>query len=981
MSAIASHKVNDVSEFFDTDYKSVSVLVGLDGLLNAHLISVYKQANQDQWKFKLRNADKIQWLYFKEYFSVKLLAQSYAFGTAKNNSDLDMMWKVLKEAMIQAATRNFGDLLNFDHLVKVWVFINEVEVFEVTGMIFKSVSSANLIKSKYYESKLAEDNDIRKTINCHIKNFCSDKEQIIKSILKYPFCKIVLDHLVIENKIVIGPKKIKLKNTHKFEDSLPGGLSATTLRKKFDKTAISTPEELAPTNKSTVAESESIGANHLGFTKSLFKHYSESAFNFYVNKRIAYLLGTPVNTESVRKTFYHKLIQNTSLPTNYNFKSIITEINKEIEHHTQQKYPITYANKGKRKLQTPAVTLQWIQSPTWKKHRIELPTNPSYYYTPGSAINITATDVFTLHATSTFGQFPFQSKQKKKDLLKPYGMYFKEFKSQSSMLSGLQFSLLQPDFRTANLEEEQEKEEEESEDQKFTYQNPIPENPNIETLNFLTQQNPNLKNPEIETPNFQIQHNQNNLIVINLALPINEQQQQLLQPSQQPQQLLQQQQQQLQQLNINPMAYTLIVKLEKFTSKEDDTQVWLNNVEKAIIANDWNDARAMQTIPYFLQDTADSWYQSLVNKLQDFAAFKLAFLQYFNNNNSINWLANTFTTIKQEENEAVTTYLECFHRNLHQIQAIQTDYFTVPQILNQFIKGLCSSILQRIYFEATKLEANHAQAINLVMNGLSELDSKLKQFSNLINQKLEFESCLSSSPNQLWQQETCVCHNCVPNSELSIQLSTILTDLLANNTTANISTTHILTSSLSTTIESYPKLEISNGCSPTDSQFIQPVIRIITADSQNYLSLLVTTEDISPNTQEPNQKQPLTNILPATIMEDKFLAAIFPFEIEELTETPLFSGATLEKKPIMAMYMDAKVDGHFIKLILNSESASSIITKQLMNQLGHRVDHAANTRIIITDGITKTPISKIDNFPIEVNSITILIKVLIMEAT
>ncbi|KAG9303471.1 hypothetical protein G9A89_013798 [Geosiphon pyriformis] len=83
----------------------------------------------------------------------------------------------------------------------------------------------------------------------------------------------------------------------------------------------------------------------------------------------------------------------------------------------------------------------------------------------------------------------------------------------------------------------------------------------------------------------------------------------------------------------------------------------------------------------------------------------------------------------------------------------QADYFTVPQILNQFIKGLHSSIFQHIClihptdfqaaitnardFEVAKLKANHTQAINLVMNGLSELDSKLKQFSESINQKLE----------------------------------------------------------------------------------------------------------------------------------------------------------------------------------------------------------------------------------------------------
>ncbi|KAG9292972.1 hypothetical protein G9A89_016334 [Geosiphon pyriformis] len=60
------------------------------------------------------------------------------------------------------------------------------------------------------------------------------------------------------------------------------------------------------------------------------------------------------------------------------------------------------------------------------------------------------------------------------------------------------------------ITESDKKEEEETKDQEFTYQNPIPENLDIEILNFQTQQNLNLENPEIETPNFQMQHNQNN---------------------------------------------------------------------------------------------------------------------------------------------------------------------------------------------------------------------------------------------------------------------------------------------------------------------------------------------------------------------------------------------------------------------------------------------------------------------------------------
>ncbi|KAG9291511.1 hypothetical protein G9A89_021930 [Geosiphon pyriformis] len=114
-------------------------------------------------------------------------------------------------------------------------------------------------------------------------------------------------------------------------------------------------------------------------------------------------MRTLVNTESARETFYKELIQNTNLPINHNFASIITEINKEIEHHTQQRYPITYASKGKGKLQTSAVTPRKLQPPAWKKNRVESPSNPSYHYTPGNAINISSTNAFPSTVTSAFG--------------------------------------------------------------------------------------------------------------------------------------------------------------------------------------------------------------------------------------------------------------------------------------------------------------------------------------------------------------------------------------------------------------------------------------------------------------------------------------------------------------------------------------------------------------------------------------------------
>ncbi|KAG9305935.1 hypothetical protein G9A89_016588 [Geosiphon pyriformis] len=440
--------------------------------------------------------------------------------------------------------------------------------------------------------------------------------------------------------------------------------------------------------------------------------------------------------------------------------------------------------------------------------------------------------------------------------------------------------------------ESEEKKEKEAKDQEFTYQNLILENPEIETPNFQTPQNPNNTNSETI--------NQQNLPP------------QPLQPPQQPQQLSQQPQQQLQQPNLDPMACALIAKLKKFTGKKDDTQIWLNNIEKTITANGWNNTRALQVIPYFLQNIANS---------------------------CINQLTNTFTTIKQGENEAVTTYLGCFYKNLCQIQAIQADYFTAPQILNQFIRDLRSSILQHICpmhpvdlqaavtnarnFETTKLEANYAQTVNLPTTPIS------------------------------YQ----------PQLQLIYQLQ-------FQNSKTKIDTT---------------ELEIVNSGLSTNPQFSKP--NLGTKNSQNpnvqhYLSLLVTPKDTSPNQQKPNQhKLLISNILPATITNNKLLATIFSFEFEKTIPVLLFSEATLDTKPITTMYTDAKVDDHTIKLILNSRSTGNIITQQLIDQLGHRVDCAASTCIITADRAIKTPIGKIDDFSFEVNGIIVLIKVLTTNLT
>ncbi|KAG9306907.1 hypothetical protein G9A89_000775 [Geosiphon pyriformis] len=106
--------------------------------------------------------------------------------------------------------------------ILVWLAIDGAEASKIDSIILTGVSSMELIKhlsiirkkyqrSKYCESKIAKDTVIRKTINRYMENFCSDKEGMIKNILECLFCKVVLDYLVVDDELVVEPKKVMLK--------------------------------------------------------------------------------------------------------------------------------------------------------------------------------------------------------------------------------------------------------------------------------------------------------------------------------------------------------------------------------------------------------------------------------------------------------------------------------------------------------------------------------------------------------------------------------------------------------------------------------------------------------------------------------------------------------------------------------------------------------------------------------------------------
>ncbi|KAG9286129.1 hypothetical protein G9A89_010143 [Geosiphon pyriformis] len=152
--AVVGQEVASVSGFFNTNYNMVGILLGLGGLVDVCLNNVHRQANKDQWKFGIKNADVVKWMYFKELFSAALVLFSDFFLVAKDN----------------------GHVLEFDCFVQVWLTLDNIETSKFTVMIQNNLKSDVLHshlskikkkyqKSKYYEIELAKSECIRDVID------------------------------------------------------------------------------------------------------------------------------------------------------------------------------------------------------------------------------------------------------------------------------------------------------------------------------------------------------------------------------------------------------------------------------------------------------------------------------------------------------------------------------------------------------------------------------------------------------------------------------------------------------------------------------------------------------------------------------------------------------------------------------------------------------------------------------------------------
>ncbi|KAG9300610.1 hypothetical protein G9A89_005210 [Geosiphon pyriformis] len=235
-SAVAGHQVVSVSDFFNTNYRTVVVSVGLNGLLNVQLNSLHKQANKDHWKFKIKNADCTRWAKFKDLSLVKLLPLGEVFFGAEMRGNVDAMWAVLVEAVVDSADVTFlrhwfsefkcsrnkhsSRFFGLELLVAKISTLDNAKARAFKDLVGSGIKSDVVVRhlslvcrdykrSKMFESKLAEEASVRKAIEKRMNNFCLDKGSMIRSVLEKPFRKVVLNHLIVDDDLVLLPKEVK----------------------------------------------------------------------------------------------------------------------------------------------------------------------------------------------------------------------------------------------------------------------------------------------------------------------------------------------------------------------------------------------------------------------------------------------------------------------------------------------------------------------------------------------------------------------------------------------------------------------------------------------------------------------------------------------------------------------------------------------------------------------------------------------------
>ncbi|KAG9305452.1 hypothetical protein G9A89_021170 [Geosiphon pyriformis] len=223
INAIVDCGMLNVDDFFDTNHKAVFVSMGLNDLLDTSLSSIHKQVNKDHWKFDVKDANELKWAEFRDGMAANASMFLDVFVVAGKLSDLDVIWDIIRKIMILSAGKTFKKkwFKGFDSVFnkvssrfhKLELLVSKlVKAFCLTSRSdfsgFNGICSELAKARKFYCSS--------KMLKSKCASFELDKSCTIKSVLEHPFHKVVLDHLVVDDELVLKSELVKSKTRRRL---------------------------------------------------------------------------------------------------------------------------------------------------------------------------------------------------------------------------------------------------------------------------------------------------------------------------------------------------------------------------------------------------------------------------------------------------------------------------------------------------------------------------------------------------------------------------------------------------------------------------------------------------------------------------------------------------------------------------------------------------------------------------------------------
>ncbi|KAG9300123.1 hypothetical protein G9A89_000863 [Geosiphon pyriformis] len=414
--------------------------------------------------------------------------------------------------------------------------------------------------------------------------------------------------------------------------------------------------------------------------------------------------------------------------------------------------------------------------------------------------------------------------------------------------------------------------------------------------------------------------------------------------------------------NKEKMATAYIAKILEFMGEDNDTssQEWLDKVQKAGNANGWIAAKMLKAIPYFLQETK--------NHLKTGKHSKMLFYN------------NSPTTIPLSLSTIAFAISNKKHLKLLKDKLIKKVHSHAPADLATAIRHVKS-------YEMAMKEANHTKLVNLVIGKTSSAaEEKIDQLTKKVESYFTNQQQQQQQPQKYQPPQQCNQNNFGPPSNNQSQNCHYYQQNRSNqcyfspqsyyqppppiyySPRPQIQNSYYQPAPQPIQQQYQQPLPIQQYQIPPTQQYQVPARRLQRPNhyhtQPSYLTIPEKSDfqqsALSEGEVAASRSNPSNNtILPAQIAQNANLSDIFSFEFEANESPFLLSNAvTNEQKAITAMYTEAT----------------------LMQQLQRTVDRPAQTVIVTADGMKKTPVEEIDNFPFTINGITILVKVLVIDA-